>query len=61
MPKECVNTCIIHILLTYGFERLVFGIKLKVFYSERRIERLNGMQTKFKIQSSIIEDVSSFL
>jgi len=47
MPKERVN--IIHIMLTHRVKRLFFGIKLKGFYSERRIESLNGMQTKFKI------------
>ena len=47
MPKECVN--IIHIMLTLRAKHLVFGIKLKGFDSERRIELLNGMLTKFKI------------
>jgi hypothetical protein len=47
MPKDCVN--IIHMMLTHRVKRLAFGIKLKGVYRERRIERLNGKQTKFKI------------
>jgi hypothetical protein len=45
--QEYVN--IIHTMVTHRVKQLVFGIKLKAFYSERRIERLNGTQTKFKI------------
>jgi len=44
MPKECVN--IIHIVLIHRVKWLIFGIKLKGFYSERRIESLNGMPKK---------------
>ena len=43
MPKECVH--IINIMLIQGVKGLIFRIKLKGVYSERRIERLIGMQT----------------